>query len=51
MGTKMAPAYATLTLGYLEETLYINIGHKYGEKIKNNFIKLWKRYLDDYFIL
>lgn len=51
MGTKMAPAYATLTLAYLEETLYTNIEQKYGNETTLHFIQSWKRYLDDCFIL
>ena len=50
MGTKMAPTYATLTLEYLEENLYEIIGKKYGNDIKEDFTKSWKRYLDDCFI-
>ena len=34
MGTKVAPAYSTLTLAYLEEKLYEVIEQKYGNKIK-----------------
>ena len=51
MGTKVAPIYATLTMAYLEETLYDKIEEKYGEEIKKTFIELWRRYLDDCFIL
>ena len=47
MGTKMAPTYATLTVVYLKENLYKIIGKKYGNHIIEEFIKLWKRYLDD----
>lgn len=51
MGTKVAPTYATLVLGYLEETLYSKMKDKYGssfsEFIKENF----KRFLDDCFII
>ena len=49
MGTKMAPAYATLTLAYLEENLYEIIGKKYGNDIKEEFTKSWKRNWDDCF--
>jgi hypothetical protein len=51
MGTKMAPTYATLTLGYLEETLYNKIRDQYGPNISDNIRKNWKRYLDDCFII
>ena len=47
MGTKMAPKYAIITLAFLEEDLYEIIGKKYGNSIKNEFTKSWKRYLDD----
>lgn len=51
MGTKVAPTYATLVLGYLEIKLYEKVGEKFGEEFKNNIIKSWKRYLDDCFIV
>ena len=51
MGTKMAPTYATLTLGYLEDMLYHRISEKLGEDY-HEFIKMnWKRCLDDCFII
>ena len=31
MGTKMAPSYATLVLGYLENELYSQVSNKMGE--------------------
>ena len=50
MGTKMAPSYATLVLGYLEDNMYQQantiFGEEIGEYIKNN----WLRYLDDCYI-
>ena len=50
MGTKFAPTYATLVLGYLETKLYdtleTNYGVHYSVYIKNNF----KRFLDGRFI-
>ena len=50
MGTKVAPTYATLVLGFLEEKLFENLdqlfGNEYGQYMKAN----WKRYLDDCFI-
>ena len=46
----MAPTYTTLTLVYLKENLYEIIGKKYGNLIKEDFTKSWKRYLDDCFI-
>ena len=50
MGTKMEPTIATLTLAYLKENPYEIIGKKYGNDIKEDFTKSWKRYLDDCFI-
>lgn len=51
MGTKAAPTYATLVLGYLENILYERINVKYGvnfsDYLKNNF----KCFLDDGFII
>ena len=46
----MVVTYATLTLAYLEENIYEIIGKKYGNDIKEEFTKSWKRYLADYFI-
>ena len=43
MGTKVAPVYATLTLGYLEEKLFMNV----NQIIKKNYY----RYLDDILII
>ena len=51
MGTKFAPVYATLVIGYLEEILYDKINVKYGIQLTNEFVKKWKRFLDDCFIL
>ena len=42
MGTKMAPAYANLFMGKLEEYL-INLAP--------NHIHTWKRFIDDIFII
>lgn len=51
MGTKVAPTYATLVLGYLEEKLYSNIQDKFGHDYETFIRKSWKRYLDDCFII
>lgn len=52
MGTKMAPTYATLTMGFLEEQiLYPKLLDKYGEDISKEIISCWLRFLDDCFIL
>ena len=50
MGTKFAPVYATLVIGYLEEKLYKQIHEKYGSQYAEEFIHNWKRFLDDCFI-
>lgn len=50
MGTKVAPTYANLVLGYLEEKLTSECITFFGKEcalyIKNN----WKRYLEDCFV-
>ena len=51
MGTKVAPTYVTLVMGYLENNLYQTIEDRYGTPAKNTFTKSWKRYLDDCFII
>ena len=50
MGTKFAPVYATLTIGYLEEKLYTEIKNVFGTDFGNYFEKNWKRFLDDCFV-
>lgn len=51
MGTKMAPTYATLVLGFLETKLYDIFKEKYGEEGEKYLIENFKRYLDDIFCL
>ena len=51
MGTKMTPTYATLTLGFLEEKMYETTTKTLGDKIGNQLVYNWKRYLDDCFII
>ena len=51
MGTKFAPTYATLVLGYLEIQLYDRINISYGPEAKDIFKKILKRYLDDVFMI
>ena len=51
MGTKMATTYATLVLGYLENKLYSEYEKIFGEEEKEEFIKAFKRFLDDYFLI
>lgn len=51
MGTKMAPTYATLVLGFLEHTLYEKIEENLGTEVKEYLMKFWKRFLDDCFVI
>ena len=51
MGTKMAPTYATLTLGFLENSLYQKITESFDEEFCTYLKQNWKRYLDDCFII
>ena len=50
MGTKVAPTYATLVLGYLEEKLYDLIKQQNGDQLADYVKTNWKRFLDDCFI-
>jgi hypothetical protein len=47
MGTIIAPTYATLVLGYLEETLYERYNNEFSSYLRVN----WKRFLDDCFLI
>ena len=49
MGTKVAPTYATLVLGYLEELMYEKITLEKGHDFAQYIIENWKRFLDDCF--
>ena len=51
MGTKMAPVYANLTLGFLEKYLYQDVNTNFPNIDENIFINSWKRYIDDCIIL
>ena len=51
MGTKMAPTYATLTLGFLETKLHKTSEEMWNKTFKEYLVKNWKRFLDDCFIL
>ena len=51
MGTKMAPTYATLVLGYLEKKLYSEYEKIFGEEEKEEFIKAFRRFLDGCFLI
>ena len=50
MGTKVAPTYATLVMGFLEQNLYTKYEQIYGSEEKEKFMKEFKRFLDDCFI-
>ena len=43
MGTKVAPTYATLVMGYLEEQLLEKLDRKYGSEISGHFKEKWIR--------
>ncbi|CAG2206353.1 unnamed protein product [Mytilus edulis] len=49
MGTKMAPSYATLVLGYLEQLLYEK-NESYGNEFAISLRQNWKRFLDVSFL-
>ena len=52
MGTKFAPPYACLSVGYLEETkLYPQIKNEFPADTSEFIIKWFLRYIDDGFIL
>ncbi len=51
MGTKMAPSYATLVLGYLELKLYSIFEEHFGSAGKEYLIENFKRFLDDVFCI
>lgn len=50
MGTKVAPTYATLTIGFLEKKLYEKVNEVFGNDFTAEFEIAWKRFLDDCFI-
>ena len=49
-GTKFAPIYATLTIGYLQVKLYEKVTEVFGDEFGNYFVTNLKRFLDDCFI-
>ena len=51
MGTKFAPAYAALSLGFLENKLYQQIDSRYSSILSRQFKNNYKRYLDDILIV
>ena len=50
MGTKVAPTYATLVMGYLEEKLQNKLPEIFDEEFAQYIHRNWKRFLDDIFI-
>ena len=51
MGTKVAPTYANLVMGYLELKIYQDSIDLFDVEFQNYIMTNWKRYLDDCFIL
>ena len=51
MGTKFAPTYASLVLGFLEITMYQRISNKYDKSHAEVINKESKRYLGDCFLV
>ena len=51
MGTKMAPTYATLVLGYLEHILNEQLLNSYGQEFASYVRQIWKCFLDDCLII
>jgi hypothetical protein len=50
MGTKCAPSYATLTLGYLQELMFADIEREKGKSTLNKMKCKYFRYLDDFIL-
>ena len=51
MGTKVAPTYANLVMGYHELKIYEESSRIFGDGFSNYLKENWKRFLDDCFIL
>ena len=51
MGTKMAPTYAILVMGFLEENMYTRLKNIYPSEIAEEITYGWIRYIDDCFII
>lgn len=51
MGTIFAPTYATIVMGFLEESLYDRIEDKFGQTFRKEIENNWLRFLDDCFII
>ena len=50
MGTKFAPTYANLVMGFLETDLYSKVSIQFSPEISSNVKQFWKRLIDDGFI-
>lgn len=50
MGTKVAPTYATLVMGFLEERMYIKL-LEIKPNVAEDIITSWTRFLDDCFVI
>ena len=42
MGTKGAPTFATIVLGFLEEKLFVTLEEKFGQRFGNNINNRYK---------
>ena len=51
MGTKMAPTYAILVMGYLETKLYVKVKELFNNDVANIIQERWTRYIDDCFLI
>lgn len=51
LGTKFAPTYATLVMGFLEQNLYQKIEKTLGIEMAKYIENSWYRFLDDCFII
>ena len=51
MGTRLAPTYATLSMGYLEQKMYVYMRDVLSTTEFNEFHDNWLRYLDDCFVI
>ena len=51
MGTKFAPVYANLVLGYLEISLYDSLVESFTHEIADKIMQYYIRYIDDIFII
>ena len=47
MKTKVAPTYANLVMGYLEQQMYRQISIQFDQNFSDYVIQFWERYFDD----